>query len=86
MRRPDTFQLHYKDCELMNEDLIRKPSRRTVLQVAATSLLASSALPRPGAAQTRALTITTTGILNNANPYAHSSIHLYYIWSQVYGL
>ena len=85
MRRPDTFQFHYKDCELMNEDLIRKPSRRTVLQVAATSLLASSALPRPGAAQTRALTITTTGILNNANPYAHSSIHLYYIWSQVYG-
>lgn len=69
----------------MKDYLVRKSSRRNFLKTTAASMMAVPVLTRMAVAQNKALTITTTGILNNANPYAHSSIHLYYIWSQVYG-
>lgn len=64
------------------------PSRRAIVRGAGACLFPLPMLPAGAFAQAspgRALTITTTGILNNANPYAHSSIHLYYLWSQIYG-
>jgi len=69
----------------MNRDCNPMPSRRVILGGAAAAMLPLPMLPAEAFAQSRTITITTTGILNNPSPYAHSSIHLYYIWSQVYG-
>lgn len=69
----------------MTDPTKRGPSRRTIMGAAAAALMPLPLIPTAASAQGKALTITTTGILNNVNPYAHSSIHLYYIWSQIYG-
>ena len=62
-------------------------SRRSVLKAA---LLAGCSGPMLtkfafAAAPGNSLVITTTGVMTTQNPYAHSSVSLYYIWSQVFG-
>lgn len=63
------------------------PSRRDVLKSAGSLALAASAPACPVFAQSRekTLTVTTTGIMTQPSPYAHSSAYLYALWSQVYG-
>lgn len=63
-------------------------TRRGVVK-AAGALAACEALPKfalAQAAKQRTLTITTTGIIANPNPVAHSSAHLYNIFGQTYGV
>ncbi|MBO9352903.1 hypothetical protein GG851_02780 [Bordetella petrii] len=62
-------------------------SRRAILKTSALAGL-GGLLPMWKAAAmsvSTPLVITTTGILTTQAPYAHTSIHLYYIWSLVYG-